>query len=516
MLHEELVRIEASWAHHANFGLMKNTCAKCDVRQLKAAWARGMQQKFPFPTAVMLHNASIDARAWELMRELNRSAAVRLTADIKAERSSKGLAESTENEKSLRWQRDAVEGAGFGRTQRLLGRTQRAPVSKLRRGSSAFRLPSFFSSPDAPEAAPEKPVAQDKSARKEKRSQKKARRASLQETDALATSLPPAPADDTEGGEQQQQQQQQQQQGRPSVTAGKPRPATAQLKDQLKDAPPSERRSAAGSSGTGAGRLSGTILRSPSSRRRQRQQRKLDAVASGPPRSILRVPSDSVTRFGESEQQPLPAPASLPGPTRAVHFSKSASSGRQPTRDRPAPPPPPPQSIADRNRAEEERTAREMVFHFARDTCRDRGDVRLSNITPPEGASVRHDVGFDRSPCSDGCHCSSALYACHPTLSPAHCLCKLHHKPSAKPAIPSAIRSPMTLANLLLSNRGLRLSRAARSESSSKSEELDSLAPSSPRLRCRRQRQRSRRDNETWARHASGSGLVRDEPIVTI
>ena len=33
---------------------------------------------------------------------------------------------------------DAIEGAGFGRTQRRLGRTTRATPSKLRRGSSAF------------------------------------------------------------------------------------------------------------------------------------------------------------------------------------------------------------------------------------------------------------------------------------------------------------------------------------------------------------------------------------------
>ena len=57
-LHEEMIRIETSWAYHAYFGMLRTACAKASLPIIVSTWTPAAQQPFPFPTAVMLLHAA--------------------------------------------------------------------------------------------------------------------------------------------------------------------------------------------------------------------------------------------------------------------------------------------------------------------------------------------------------------------------------------------------------------------------------------------------------------------------
>ena len=132
--HEEFLRIEAAWARAKLRGHLSTACRTKDPHALQDAWADAAQQLFPFPTATMLVTAAaetrLDSHCWQLLRELN--ALCQPQAASYRPRPPSLAVSAT----ALKWQRDAVEGAGFGRTQRLLGRTQRATPQKLLSGRS--------------------------------------------------------------------------------------------------------------------------------------------------------------------------------------------------------------------------------------------------------------------------------------------------------------------------------------------------------------------------------------------
>lgn len=210
LLHEELVRIEASWADKVLVGRLRSAVTKLDPAALNDVWAAAAQQKFPFPSAVMLVNAiadsQLDDHCWQLIHRLNALADVRMARSCAAnaakltERASQF---ETAAETALRVQKDAVEGAGHGRTQRRM----RAKPEKLQRGGSEWNMG----------AALARGLTKTTRRRREKK-----RRASLNETD-LIPNTPTSGADLGGGGN--------------GSASSRARPDSS-----FKDAPPSARR----------------------------------------------------------------------------------------------------------------------------------------------------------------------------------------------------------------------------------------------------------------------------------
>ena len=88
LLHEELVRIEASWADKVLVGRLRSAVTKLDPAALNDVWAAAAEQKFPFPSAVMLVNAiadsQLDDHCWQLIHRLNALADVRMARSCAA------------------------------------------------------------------------------------------------------------------------------------------------------------------------------------------------------------------------------------------------------------------------------------------------------------------------------------------------------------------------------------------------------------------------------------------------
>ena len=301
-LHEEFVRIETSWASHVRFNGLQAACTKASVPDLLKTWTAAAQQPFSFPTAVLLLHAAaatpttngvmkLDARCWKLLRALCMLAEPKLAAYGRGERLSRHQAE---NSLALKWQRDAIEGVGFGRTQRLLGRTSRAPHEKLRRGSSAFR--------GGPRPLEDKVEADALTANQK-------RRASMLETDGLPA-LVPASAIEVQDATQT----------RPAAALSAKlsrrvarRNISSSADQCLKEAPPVERH---------GGGFTSMASRSWSSRRRQRTRApkvKLVPRAERPSASHVHVhPVDGSTSVRpHALPSPSPSPRRLPGPHNA-------------------------------------------------------------------------------------------------------------------------------------------------------------------------------------------------------
>lgn len=429
-LHEEMIRIETSWAYHAYFGMLRTACAKASLPILVSTWTPAAQQPFPFPTAVMLLHAAaattdsgasrVDGMCWALMKQLNQLCSPELVLELRTQRRESFANEQHHNELALRWQRDAVEGAGFGRTQRRLGRTSRATPTKLRRGSSAFfhHQAQLFVRNHARKQAPA--PTQEGSERSGT-----ARRASLMETDHLPTSIPAA-ADASASADSEALQSPAPAESPPPSLAKRParlnvssgiRAAT--LGDAAREAPPSARR--------GLGRAA-SLLRSASSRRRarkQQQQRFLipradrvnarasshahaAAAAAAPDGSVLGARSESAAGSAAHAERvnsiwgaSLPKPRQLPGPaagSRAVQFAApppaldgteswvaetagvERSGGSRDGRD-----------VGALRRAEDAERAAALVHAFARDTSR-RAAPQLA-LQSTTRAALLHECG---------------------------------------------------------------------------------------------------------------------------
>ena len=139
--HDELVRIEVAWARALSRGGLQSSCKAQSATKLAAVFANASQQLFPFPMATMLASAAeanlLDSHSWRILRELNVLCDPRAAMHPRADAF---LIAPDLSDSALRMQRDAVEGAGYGRTQRRLGRTQRAPPLKFGSGSLAGAL----------------------------------------------------------------------------------------------------------------------------------------------------------------------------------------------------------------------------------------------------------------------------------------------------------------------------------------------------------------------------------------
>lgn len=139
VVHEELVRIESAWARAIACSGLDAACRRRDAGALATVWETAAHaQLFPFPTAVMLVGAaeeapcSLDSRCWRLLRELNTLCDGRAVAHHRRGTDGPDAREAQESAKALLAQRDAIEGAGYGRTERRRRRRLFAAPMKLR------------------------------------------------------------------------------------------------------------------------------------------------------------------------------------------------------------------------------------------------------------------------------------------------------------------------------------------------------------------------------------------------
>ena len=185
--HDELVRIEVAWARALSRGGLQSSCKAQSATKLAAVFANASQQLFPFPMATMLVCAAeanlLDSHSWRILRELNVLCDPRAAMHPRADAF---LIAPDLSDSALRMQRDAVEGAGYGRTQRRLGRTQRAPPLKFGSGSLAGALYT--------DALFARLSSRSRSRSRSRRDARRARRGSIDDTDELPTEAPSSSA----------------------------------------------------------------------------------------------------------------------------------------------------------------------------------------------------------------------------------------------------------------------------------------------------------------------------------
>ena len=367
-LDEEMMRFETSWAYHAHFNFLSVACKRERLDMLEQVWTPAAQQLFPFPPAVMLLQAAaagrIDARSWDLMRQLNRLSAIELVENERKVRVSRIEEEESHNRLALQRQRDAVEGAGFAREERLLGRNSRAAPTKFRRGS-LFDV----------------------------RHDRKMRRASLFETDHLATAMPSAAeasiARDAQGASE----------GGGSASEGGGSASEGGGKAEVFDAAVSRDAGSLLSAAAVEGHVTRS-LRSASSRRRARKQQKQRNLIPRADRLWVQgrskanalsstsgagAPKAHAARVDLIWGGVVPKARRLPGPARAVQFSAWAS-GRSVER----------RMLQKQHEEQESMEEAEEAIRYARALKRDTS--RRNTPPPPPLAPQNPSAGNRRSP----------------------------------------------------------------------------------------------------------------------
>ena len=265
LVHDELLRIEAAWARALTRGTQLERACRCaDAPALRAVWEPAATQLFPFPTATMLCDAAangLDAQTWRLLRRCNELCDARCAESGQLGALGAATREAADADSALRSQRDAIEGAGYGRTERRRGRRQRAAVIKF-----GWHAPSRSLS--------------------SRRRRRRSTGAALEETDAMpetmcahgAGAAAPASSEGTSS---------------PAMQRRTARRQVVQSAQAVKGVPPSERRAV------------GRVLDGAEAEDRHRARR-----------AVVRLPSRSVRKHGGSAQTELPAPHRLPAPAR--------------------------------------------------------------------------------------------------------------------------------------------------------------------------------------------------------